>query len=641
MAEQLCPQCKTPNRVSARFCVNCGEPLLFDIQRRETEQFSMNTKPDSSTDIAEEEVVLAGRYRLERELGRGGFGAVYEALDLNLNRRCALKENLDTSPDAFRQFVREASVLANLSHPNLPRVTDHFTIPNRGQYLVMDFIDGEDLENLIKRTGRISVDQALFWAYQVIDALEYLHEQPQPVLHRDIKPANIRVTLKNKAVLVDFGLVKLYDPRGHTTLGARAVTPGFAPPEQYGTGKTDVRSDIYALGATLYTVITGTEPLESVQRIQGQRQPPAHILAPEVSPALSQVIDQSMALNPSERFQSVTEFRSALRSAITTTSTSVSEPLKAPPTSKPTSRPRDASIPSPSRPVSAAPSKPLPAPERKKQWLSTASIAVAAILCIGVIGIISSISYLNSQSPASITQTVQSQKTMSVLLFATQTAQQQIIIKATEMAAPDSLLLTTPAVDLPAWPEKFADGFDGPNTTFWVGTDTAHPEFGRISAALANGAYHLELGDAKRSQAYWWTKSPGLQTGSDFILTYSGEVMSGAADAVNGIVFHLDAQSGRFYLFGLNRAQEFGVWKVENNTFTALYGPEANTIVNTGRNQLIVWAQSGSYRFIINGSQVAELTDASFSGGDAGMYFAVGSNVSAAFNADQIDLKTP
>jgi serine/threonine protein kinase len=259
--------------------------------------------------------VLNNRYRIVKLLGQGGFGAVYRAWDSNLNRPCAVKENMDVSPEAQRQFTREATVLANLSHPNLPRVTDHFILPGQGQYLVMDFVEGDDLASILRERGPIPVQQAIVWISQVADALTYLHTRSPVVVHRDIKPANIRITPDGRAMLVDFGLVKVYNPQLRTTLGARAVTPGYAPPEQYGQGSTDARSDIYALGATMYNILTGQEPLESVQRMSGGQLKPINQINPNVSSAITQAIDQAMRLEPTQRFQNVSELKSALNSA--------------------------------------------------------------------------------------------------------------------------------------------------------------------------------------------------------------------------------------------------------------------------------------------------------------------------------------
>ncbi len=310
MAENLCPRCKTPNRSNARFCVSCGAPLSekpLDVNKESPSKTPGSKESDTGA-------VLQGRYRIVNELGRGGFGAVYKAWDANLNKFCAIKENLDTSPQAYRQFVREATVLSNLSHSNLPRVTDHFFISGKGQYLVMDFVEGEDLASLVIRQGAIRIDQALEWISQVADALMYLHRRQPPVIHRDVKPSNIRITPDGRAMLVDFGLVKVFDPNLKTTMGARAVTPGYAPPEQYGHGKTDNRSDIYALGATLYNLLTAHDPLESVQRMVGGQMPPVSTLNPNVPLRVSQIVERAMALEPGQRYSNAEEFKIALQS---------------------------------------------------------------------------------------------------------------------------------------------------------------------------------------------------------------------------------------------------------------------------------------------------------------------------------------
>jgi serine/threonine-protein kinase len=257
--------------------------------------------------------VLNNRYRILSVLGQGGFGAVYRAADMTLKRPCAVKENLDTSPEARRQFEKEAIVLAQLSHPNLPRVQDHFIIPDQGQYLVMDFIDGQDLQTIVSQGGRIDPEVALDWIGQIAGALAYLHEQKPPIIHRDIKPANIRITEDGKAFLVDFGLVKVYDPHLRTTLGARAVTPGYSPPEQYGQGNTDARTDIYALGATLYHLLTGLEPPESVQRVIEDQLIPLSAANARVQEAMSNAVGKAMDLRPSGRYNSVKDFEGALK----------------------------------------------------------------------------------------------------------------------------------------------------------------------------------------------------------------------------------------------------------------------------------------------------------------------------------------
>jgi ABC-type amino acid transport substrate-binding protein len=264
--------------------------------------------------------ILNNRYRIEELLGQGGFGAVYKAWDLNLERWRALKENLDASSEAQRQFKREAQILCDLAHPNLPRVIDYFVIPDPtggsgSAYLVMDFVEGEDLGKMLERNHEpLPEAQVVDWLVQVCEALEYLHSQQPPVIHRDIKPANIKVTPSGKAMLVDFGIAKLLDPYLKTTVGARACTPGYSPPEQYGSGATDAQSDIYALGATAYHLLTGSLPPDSMDVVSGSaaHRSLAHELNPSISPPVSAAVERAMQLNRANRWHSVAEFKKAL-----------------------------------------------------------------------------------------------------------------------------------------------------------------------------------------------------------------------------------------------------------------------------------------------------------------------------------------
>ncbi len=245
---------------------------------------------------------LKSRYRIVKLLSQGGFGAVYRAWDINMERPLALKENLDTSPEAQIQFKNEAQILFDLTHPNLPKVIDHFINKGQGQYLVMEYIDGEDLQTMLDRLGGpLPENQTLYWFKQVCEALIFLHSQKPPIIHRDIKPANIKITSSGKAILVDFGIAKIFDLNLRTTVGARAVTPGYSPHEQYGHGKTDIRTDIYALGATLYTLLTGQVPVESINRVIKDSLIPPQEINPTISPGLARAITQAMQMDPDQR----------------------------------------------------------------------------------------------------------------------------------------------------------------------------------------------------------------------------------------------------------------------------------------------------------------------------------------------------
>lgn len=228
---------------------------------------------------------LHNRYRIVKLVGQGGFGAVYRGWDMSLDRPVAVKEHFDTGSESQRQFEHEAKLLASLRHSNLPIVFDHFMLPN-GQYLVMDFVEGKSLHDmLIERGSPLDEAKVLPWICQVCDALEYLHTHEPPIIHRDIKPENIIVTDEGRAILVDFGISKLYDPGKGTMAGAKAVTPGYSPLEQYGRGRTDARSDVYSLGATLYSLLTGKIPPEAPDLISGTDV----LMSPrEVNPAVSE-----------------------------------------------------------------------------------------------------------------------------------------------------------------------------------------------------------------------------------------------------------------------------------------------------------------------------------------------------------------
>jgi len=259
--------------------------------------------------------VLNNRYQIHAVLGEGGFGAVYKVWDDTLQRPCAIKENLQVTPESQKQFKREAIMLANLNHPHLVRVTDYFSISNQGQYLVMDFVEGDDLQTILTNNGGpLPGEQALAWIRQVCDALIYIHNQNPPIIHRDIKPANIRITPQGNAILVDFGLAKILDEGMKTSMGARGLTPYFAAPEQYGMGGTDAQSDIYSLGVTLYCMLTNHVPADSVDIMVGNAEPPppAKAINKDVPEFVSNALQRAMQIRRTDRYKSAGDFKTAL-----------------------------------------------------------------------------------------------------------------------------------------------------------------------------------------------------------------------------------------------------------------------------------------------------------------------------------------
>lgn len=257
--------------------------------------------------------LLKERYRIVSILGQGGMGAVYRASDEHLGIPVAVKENLFLTEEYGRQFQREAHILAGLRHVNLPHVSDYFALENQGQYLVMDYIDGEDLRQRMERMGALPEREAILIGISICDALTYLHNRRLPIVHRDIKPGNIKVTPDGQAVLVDFGLAKIMEGSQVTSTGARAMTPGYSPPEQYGTARTDPRSDIYSLGATLYAVLTGAIPEDGLGRMTNKlKLTPIRELVPKVNRRLAESIEHALEIDPDNRYETAEEFKSAL-----------------------------------------------------------------------------------------------------------------------------------------------------------------------------------------------------------------------------------------------------------------------------------------------------------------------------------------
>ena len=274
------------------------------------------------------DTTLWSRYRINALRAQGGQGSIYVAEDLRLSGRlCAIKEVIpdqgaskEHQKQTQEQFQQEASILARLDHPNLPKVSDFFYYNGR-DYLVMDYVAGPDLREIIEKHRAeqkyIPEETILAWAEQILDALCYLHRQDPPILHRDIKPANIKLPPDGTIKLVDFGLVKLMvpdDSRTVTVIQGKG-TVQYTPLEQYGgdSGHTDIRSDIYSLGATLYHLLTLQPPPEAKERFL---QPGSTLSLRAINSAVSlsteQAVIHALAMHPSDRPDSAVSFREEL-----------------------------------------------------------------------------------------------------------------------------------------------------------------------------------------------------------------------------------------------------------------------------------------------------------------------------------------
>ena len=279
--------------------------------------------------------LLQERYLIEKQIGAGGMGAVYLAIDQRFDSHVAIKETFYKQDELGEAFEREARLLNSLLHPVLPHVSDYFT-ENNGHFLVMQYIEGEDLFEILKREGAFLVADVLRWLDNLLDALDYLHSHEPPVIHRDIKPQNLKITPRGDIILLDFGLAKLSSA---DTTGVKSVfgySRKYSPLEQIqGTG-TDARSDIFSLGATAYHLLTGKPPIDVLARaasiVAGNPDPLqlASEINSEIPSGVAEILRTALALNSAGRFVSAKAMRAALENAVKKDAAEVEENLPAP-----------------------------------------------------------------------------------------------------------------------------------------------------------------------------------------------------------------------------------------------------------------------------------------------------------------------
>jgi len=266
--------------------------------------------------------ILQQRYRIDKQIGQGGMGSVYVATDERFGSTVAIKETLYMDDNYRKAIEREARLLNSLKHPALPRVSDHFEEEN-SQFIVMEYVPGEDLSAILERDKRpFAVAEVLDWADQLLDALDYLHNQENPVIHRDIKPQNLKVTPKGKIVLLDFGLAKGNPTDAGNNTAAKSIfgySRNYASLEQIqGTG-TDPRSDLYALAATLYHLVTGYPPDDALTRAmnvlgqKGDPLKPADSVVTTIPRGIAGILSTVLDLNAANRPASAKEMRSMLK----------------------------------------------------------------------------------------------------------------------------------------------------------------------------------------------------------------------------------------------------------------------------------------------------------------------------------------
>lgn len=327
---RICANCSTPNSLQDQFCSNCGYVLsggppdatIVPSTQVQTISVPGNQGSHRVTGALNAGMLLDGRYRITALVGKGGFGAVYKATDTRFPSQpvVAVKEMSDASLSAtekaraINDFKNEADLLVKLDHDNLPDVSNVFDDGGK-VYLVMEFVEGETLEK-VQEDRNAPLDEAMVmgWALQLCVVLHYLHTRIPPIIFRDMKPANVMVTVDGKIKLIDFGIARVFKTaasKDTTLLGSH----GYAPLEQYGRGQSDARTDIYALGATLYHLLTNEVPADSPsRRVHPSIFVPPRQIHPGLSQATEAILLRAMADEPRDRYQSVAEMYQAIAS---------------------------------------------------------------------------------------------------------------------------------------------------------------------------------------------------------------------------------------------------------------------------------------------------------------------------------------
>jgi serine/threonine protein kinase len=542
--------------------------------------------------------VVDNRYRIVKLLGQGGMGAVYRAWDTRLDRAIALKEmipqfGLDASMlgDLREQFRQEAQILATLVHPNLVRVTDYFSWDGN-EYLVMDFVEGEDLAGRIAREGAQEEAQVLGWAGQLLDALAYCHKQG--VIHRDIKPQNIIITPEGQAVLVDFGLVKLWDPSDPQTRTVMrgAGTPEYAPPEQYdmGAGHTDQRSDVYSVGATLYHALTGKLPPTATQRMASPAcfQSPRRVneaVSANTEAAVLKALEMAMGM----RYQSAEEMARAL--GIVPRSTAVIVPSGA--------KPKDGKPPSEPKAAASARSGIL--------WgMGGAGLTVVIVLCLAaaIVAVLIGLNVFGGGEEPTATPT----------FTATSLPLTDTPFPPTDTPFPptDTPLVPT-ATSLPTYtPEPLGgllleDSFSDPES----GWEEWESDEGLVG--YGEGYYYV-VGLAEGIQIY----GAGPQSFSDLAVdVYATQISSGPSDRnAYGVMCRVQSD-GNGYLLRVRGTGQYAIQRVVGDSFEFLVDWTESDVINTGNDTNHIHAVCDGTRLalIVNGELLAETEDDTFTTG--------------------------
>jgi serine/threonine-protein kinase len=581
--ENACPRCGTQNLPQARYCHYCAAPL--------------GDTTATATGTLAPQTMLAGRYLILEKVGQGGMGAVYKTADARIpNKLWAVKELSDaamSNPEdklqAAQAFAQEAQMLSRLNHANLPKVVDHLS-ENGKQYLVMDFVEGETLEDKCARRGEqpFSEAEVLHWARQLCEVLAYLHQQSPPIVFRDLKPGNIMIDDQGRVKLIDFGIARLFKP-GKATDTASFGTAGYAPPEQYGKSQTDARSDLYALGATMHQLLTGCDPALTPFQFA-----PVRGLNPAISPEMESVVMRAVERDPAKRWPDAEAMRQALEgiggrvSRPPTPASAVARPAGAPQraTAQPASRPAAQQLVVPS-PASAV-------PKQRKGSKGLGWLVAILVLCAIGIGIGVAIEQTNS-SAARATAQARMEATARAKTAATEQARARFTATAAAQAQATATAQARATATVRARATETAQKVDA--------TATTAAERGKRMKWPVNGSLAHEDDD------YIEVQSADVQlrdfmTEAVFVNPYDAS----EAGWDYGFLFRWNP-GGTFYSVWVDSDGDWGLrLRMEGERYPVQSGhlSDVNRSVG-GRNRLRVIATGNEGLFYVNGKLVAQL----------------------------------
>ncbi|MBN1812523.1 MAG: protein kinase [Anaerolineae bacterium] len=598
--------------------------------------------------------MLQNRYRIVSLLGQGGMGAVYRAWDTRLNIPVALKEmvpqpGLDaaTLVELRSQFQQEATILARMTHAHLVRVTDFFEEASNA-YLVMDFVEGRSLADRIEQEGALSEEDVLTWAGQLLSALDYCHDQG--VLHRDIKPQNVIIRSDGQAVLVDFGLVKLWDssaPQTRTVMRGMG-TPEYAPPEQYETaaGHTDPTSDIYSVGATLYHALTGQSPPTATRRMADPSQfVPIQQTAPDVTPQTEAVVLKAMELVRSQRWQSAQEMAEALKGRASAAVPAVARPVAR--KRQATKVMADAQRIAPrAAPLAKPVAQPVAQPRKARRfpvWIWVL-VALGALLACGAVFLVGGVLVQQSQraareaaasATASAKQTAVAQdQATRAAVEAAATATAQALVQATATA---EARLYMPLREASGWPIILADDFSAEGNGWSLGDyDDTLVEGSR---SIDGGIYRWK---AEAFDDFVWWSIPDTDEVSDLYLAVDVRLVDGVSNAQYGLVFRR-GESKDYYLLLVGDDGYYEFVKVSGGDWTTLVEWTETAAVRSGEvNRLEIVAQGSQFTFYINGEYVGEFSDDQLTSGKPALVVGLKeAGDTSVVEFDNFDLRAP